>query len=113
MEWGVGGYQGGRIFIFVSIAHISLDTSSARLEKIIKKKEEDEDDEDEKKKRSWRKNTDKDKYLRKNVGVNGGGHLQYGELNKHGEGKRKIPFKGLDFFSNLEEDRRCTSLRYW
>lgn len=34
----------------VSIAHTSLDTSSARLEKIIKKKIEDEDDEDEKNK---------------------------------------------------------------
>lgn len=46
--WRVG-VRGSRIFIVVSFIHTSLDTRSARLEKIIKKKDEDEDDEKENK----------------------------------------------------------------
>lgn len=33
-----------------------------------------------------------------------GGNLQYGELNRHGEGEGKIPFEVLNFLSCLEED---------
>lgn len=47
---GEAGQEGGRIIIVVSFVHISLDMSSARLQKIIKKKNEDEDDEKENKK---------------------------------------------------------------